>query len=143
MAKPSNKSDDKMPKKRGRKPKEAVQGEPQRAPAMDYVSSDELGANGEINGNVAVPAAIPAPPVVEEEDFTPAPVAPAPVVTAAPVPVAEPEDTEAGEKPTDESIHAKYERIKKGNLHLTDLQNLDVVELHNIARRKALPNTWA
>ena len=79
MAKPSNKSDDKMPKKRGRKPKEAVQAESQRAPATDYVSSDEMGANGEINGNVAVPAAIPTPPVVEEEDFTPAPAPPAPV----------------------------------------------------------------
>lgn len=36
----------------------------------------------------------------------------------------------------DESVHAKYERIKRGNLHITDLQNLDVVELHSIARKE-------
>ena len=42
-----------------------------------------------------------------------------------------------GEKQaTDESTHDKYERIKRGNLHITDLQNLDVVELHGIARRR-------
>ena len=38
----------------------------------------------------------------------------------------------------EESIHAKYERIKKGNLHITDLQNLTVAELHNIARNEGL-----
>ncbi|MBN1818583.1 MAG: transcription termination factor Rho [Sedimentisphaerales bacterium] len=37
-----------------------------------------------------------------------------------------------------ESVHAKYERIKKGNLHLTDLQNLDVVELHKIAKDEGI-----
>ena len=34
----------------------------------------------------------------------------------------------------EESTHAKYERIKKGNLYLTDLQKLTVAELHNIAK---------
>ncbi len=38
----------------------------------------------------------------------------------------------------EESIHAKYERIKRGNLHITDLQNLDVVELHSIARKEGI-----
>jgi len=38
----------------------------------------------------------------------------------------------------DESIHAKYERIKKGNLHLKDLQNLDVVELHKLAQKEGI-----
>ena len=33
----------------------------------------------------------------------------------------------------EESIHAKYERIKKGNLHLRDLQDLDAAELHKVA----------
>ena len=36
----------------------------------------------------------------------------------------------------DESTHAKYERIKKGNLYLTDLQKLTVAELHNIAKNE-------
>ncbi len=35
-----------------------------------------------------------------------------------------------------ESIHAKYERIKKGDLHLKDLQNLDASELHKIAKKE-------
>jgi len=36
----------------------------------------------------------------------------------------------------EESIHAKYERIKKGNLYLTDLQKLTVAELHDIAKNE-------
>jgi transcription termination factor Rho len=34
----------------------------------------------------------------------------------------------------EESTHDKYERIKKGNLYLTDLQKLTVAELHDIAK---------
>jgi len=34
----------------------------------------------------------------------------------------------------DESTHDKYERIKKGNLYLTDLQKLTVAELHEMAK---------
>ena len=37
-----------------------------------------------------------------------------------------------------ESTHAKYERIKKGNLHLTDLQNLDAGELHKLAKKEGV-----
>jgi len=37
---------------------------------------------------------------------------------------------------TEESIHAKYERIKKGELYLTDLQRLTVAELHDIAKKE-------
>ena len=36
----------------------------------------------------------------------------------------------------EESIHAKYERIKKGNLHLRDLQDLDAGELHKVAKKE-------
>ncbi len=38
----------------------------------------------------------------------------------------------------DESTHAKYERIKKGSLYLTDLQKLTVAELHEIAKNEGL-----
>ena len=38
----------------------------------------------------------------------------------------------------DESVHAKYERIKKGNLHLTDLQKLDVPMLHDMAAKEGV-----
>ncbi|MHC4488174.1 MAG: transcription termination factor Rho [Planctomycetota bacterium] len=39
-------------------------------------------------------------------------------------------------KAEEESTHDKYERIKKGNLYLTDLQKLNVAELHDIAKKE-------
>ena len=36
----------------------------------------------------------------------------------------------------EESTHAKYERIKKGNLYLTDLQKLTVSDLHELAKKE-------
>ena len=39
-------------------------------------------------------------------------------------------------KAEEESTHAKYERIKKGNLYLTDLQKLTVAELHDVAKKE-------
>lgn len=59
--------------------------------------------------------------------------------------VAEAEGVGAGEAETEEqqegrteeeSVHAKYERIKKGDLYLTDLQKLTVAELHDVARKE-------
>jgi transcription termination factor Rho len=41
-------------------------------------------------------------------------------------------------KEHDESTHAKYERIKKGSLYLTDLQKLNVAELHEIAKKEGI-----
>ncbi|MHC4113774.1 MAG: transcription termination factor Rho [Planctomycetota bacterium] len=41
-------------------------------------------------------------------------------------------------KAEEESTHAKYERIKKGNLYLTDLQQLSVPELHNMAKKEGI-----
>ena len=38
----------------------------------------------------------------------------------------------------EESTHAKYERIKKGELYLTDLQKLTVAELHDIAKKEGI-----
>ena len=43
---------------------------------------------------------------------------------------------ELDKKAQEESTHAKYERIKKGNLYLTDLQKLTVAELHDIAKNE-------
>jgi len=39
-------------------------------------------------------------------------------------------------KAEEESTHAKYERIKKGSLYLTDLQKLTVAELHDLAKKE-------
>ncbi len=44
--------------------------------------------------------------------------------------------TEAKQLSEEESTHAKYERIKKGNLYLTDLQKLTVAELHELAKKE-------
>jgi len=38
----------------------------------------------------------------------------------------------------EEATHAKYERIKKGNLYLADLQKLNVAELHEIAKNEKM-----
>ncbi len=49
------------------------------------------------------------------------------------------EFSEEGVELTDEeSTHAKYERIKKGNLYLTDLQRLTVAELHEMAKKEGI-----
>jgi transcription termination factor Rho len=39
---------------------------------------------------------------------------------------------------TEESTHDKYERIKRGSLYLTDLQKLNVAELHEIAKNEKI-----
>jgi transcription termination factor Rho len=38
----------------------------------------------------------------------------------------------------EESTHAKYERIKKGSLYLTDLQKLAVSDLHELAKKEGI-----
>ncbi|MFA7485688.1 MAG: Rho termination factor N-terminal domain-containing protein, partial [Phycisphaerae bacterium] len=47
---------------------------------------------------------------------------------------------DSGAKPMteEESTHAKYERIKKGQLYLTDLQKLSVPELHDVAKKEGI-----
>jgi len=41
-------------------------------------------------------------------------------------------------KKDEESTHAKYERVKKGSLYLTDLQKLTVAELHDLAKNEGI-----
>jgi len=45
-------------------------------------------------------------------------------------------EEEEARRAEEESTHAKYERIKKGNLYLTDLQRLTVAELHDLAKNE-------
>ena len=54
--------------------------------------------------------------------------------TADEAPTAEANDEAKKKESDEESTHAKYERVKKGNLYLTDLQKLTVAELHEIAK---------
>ncbi|MDD5326375.1 MAG: transcription termination factor Rho [Phycisphaerae bacterium] len=46
------------------------------------------------------------------------------------------EEVQQSKQSEEESTHAKYERIKKGSLYLTDLQKLNVSELHEIAKKE-------
>jgi transcription termination factor Rho len=48
--------------------------------------------------------------------------------------VEEQEQGQDAELSDEESTHDKYERVKKGNLYLTDLQKLTVADLHSIAK---------
>jgi len=43
-----------------------------------------------------------------------------------------------GKKTEDESTHEKYERVKKGDLYLTDLQKLTVSDLHEVAKKEGI-----
>ena len=54
-----------------------------------------------------------------------------PEAPPAPEPASEPE---AGD--FDEEMHQKYERVKRGELHITDLQKMTVAELHEIAKEE-------
>ena len=38
----------------------------------------------------------------------------------------------------DEETHAKYEEVKKGELHITDLQKMTVEKLHDLAKKEGL-----
>jgi transcription termination factor Rho len=48
------------------------------------------------------------------------------------------EEAQKAKEAEEESTHAKYERIKKGNLYLKDLQKLTVAELHDMAKKDGI-----
>ena len=86
---------------------------------------------GAVEGQVAVEG-IESEPSEEHEESDTA-VAVAEEAEAAETTEAAPKE---GKPDEEESIHAKYERIKKGDLYLTDLQKLTVAELHDLARKE-------
>ncbi len=45
---------------------------------------------------------------------------------------------EENEQDFDEVMHQKYERVKRGELHITDLQKMTVAELHEVARSEGV-----
>jgi transcription termination factor Rho len=58
-------------------------------------------------------------------------------------PAKKPEKNNGNGKPNDdsqdaESVHEKYERIKKGDLHIKDLQGLEASELHKVAKKEGI-----
>jgi transcription termination factor Rho len=46
----------------------------------------------------------------------------------------EPDET----SPIDKETHEKYERVKRGELHITDLQKMTVAELHEVAKEEGI-----
>ena len=52
-------------------------------------------------------------------------------------PEVEPEESEQLSG-LDAETHAKYEKIKRGELHLTELQQMTVAELHEVAKKESL-----
>ena len=40
--------------------------------------------------------------------------------------------------PIDDETHAKYEEVKRGNTHITELQRMSVAELHEVAKTEGL-----
>ena len=38
----------------------------------------------------------------------------------------------------DRETHEKYERVKRGELHITDLQKMNVTELHEVAKQEGI-----
>ncbi len=74
-----------------------------------------------------------APPVVEAEAE-----APVELEEAAEAPAPAPQYDEEATGPIDAETHAKYEEIKRGNIHITELQKMSVQELHELAKREGM-----
>ncbi len=51
---------------------------------------------------------------------------------------AAPIDADTHEGPIDAETHARYEEIKKGEIHITQLQRMTVQELHDVAKKEGL-----
>ena len=60
------------------------------------------------------------------------------VVEEKPVAASVVQEAPVDKKTEEESTHEKYERIKKGQLYLTDLQKLGVSELHEMAKKEGI-----
>ncbi|MHC4716300.1 MAG: transcription termination factor Rho [Planctomycetota bacterium] len=60
------------------------------------------------------------------------------VAVADPVEAVEAAETADAVETLDDELQAKYEKVKRGELHITDLQKMTVAELHGIAREEGL-----
>ena len=52
--------------------------------------------------------------------------------------IADPPSDKDGSSAIDAETHAKYEQIKRGEIHITELQKMTVVELHEVAKKEGL-----
>jgi transcription termination factor Rho len=110
MAKETAKTQKKATKKRkSAKKKKAVAEQPEPVEEMEQVEEQTKTATATVEETASVEAKDEAKEEVQQEVQT-----------------------------EEESTHAKYERIKKGNLYLTDLQKLTVAELHDVAKKEGI-----
>ena len=85
-------------------------------------------------------------PAPAEPQAPPAPVAEqepqAPVAPPAPVEAGAPEQDQASAEEAvadfDQEMQRKYERVKRGELHITDLQKMSAAELHELAKKEGI-----
>ena len=110
---------DKAPKKKKRKDQEEL--------VNDVVAATEPQA--------AVEQPISPPEIIAVEEKQPEVVVVAPAPAANNVQEIKPEQKEMTDE---ESTHQKYERVKKGNLYLKDLQKLSVEDLHDMAKKEGI-----
>jgi transcription termination factor Rho len=75
--------------------------------------------------------------VAEETELAEAPASQPTGPAPAEAPAPPPQETVTVEA-LDEELHAKYEKVKSGELHITDLQKMTVGELHEIAKKEGL-----
>jgi transcription termination factor Rho len=108
-----------------------VQAAASAAPPVEVPPTNDDTKFVETEGLAEAPAAVAEPP-------------PAPV-TEVSVPAEEPKfkgkkkrDHYDESSPIDRETHEKYERIKRGELHITDLQKMAVAELHDVAKKEGI-----
>jgi len=78
----------------------------------------------------AAPVAAPAKPS--------GPTNKAPVAPPAPIPAPASEAIDDGDGPVDAETHEKYEQVKRGELHIRDLQKMSVTDLHEVAKKEGI-----
>ena len=122
----------------GRRKKDEAVDQPLEVGQEQVEQAQEVSAAPEAANTVTEPAQVESPqeaaPVVEP---APQQTPPSPVAAAA-----APAEQEESVETFDKEMHQKYERVKRGELHITDLQKMAVAELHEIAKQEDL-DEWA
>jgi len=134
MGKTTKKTVKKAVKKKVKKAKEKADPELLDDPEAQTQDLDELEApDAEDSQEQDVPQA--------DEEAIEESQADEPVVAAAEASAGEQADEDSQEAPVaefDAEMHARYERVKHGRLHLTDLQRMSVAELHEVAKAEGV-----
>ena len=125
----------KVVKKTRKVSKRASKGAEQNVGEEDILEPQEGEQGEQALATEQVEAAAESPPIDE-----PAAVQPPVSDPELQAPVAEPQAEVEVEESTgfDEEMHEKYERVKRGDLHITALQKMTVAELHEVAKSEGI-----